>query len=41
MSKKPILFDIKISTGIAIILVVIGHLASRGQVGIECFGTVH
>ena len=37
MSKKPILFDIKISTGIAIILVVIGHLASRGQVGIEFY----
>jgi len=37
LGKKPILFDIKISTGIAIILVVIGHLASRGQVGIEFY----
>ena len=37
MSKKPILYDIKIATGITIILVVIGHLASRGQVGIDLY----
>ena len=37
MSKKPILYDIKIATGIAIIFVVIGHLASRGEVGIDLY----
>lgn len=37
MSKKPILYDIKITTGITIILVVIGHLASRGQEDIELY----
>jgi len=37
LSKKPILYDIKIATGIAIILVVIGHLASRGQTEIEFY----
>ena len=37
MSKKVILYDIKIATGIAIILVVIGHLASRGEVGIDLY----
>ena len=37
MSKKPILYDIKIATGIAIILVVIGHLASRGETGIDAY----
>ena len=37
MSKKLILFDIKITTGIAIILVVVGHLASRGQEDIEFY----
>ena len=37
MSKKPILYDIKIATGIAIILVVIGHLSSRGEVGIDLY----
>ena len=31
MNKKPILYDIKITTGIAICLVVLGHLASRGE----------
>ncbi|WP_296384959.1 acyltransferase [Winogradskyella sp.] len=37
MSKKPILYDIRIATGIAIILVVIGHLASRGEIGIDAY----
>jgi len=37
LSKKLILFDIKITTGITIILVVIGHLASRGQEDIEFY----
>jgi fucose 4-O-acetylase-like acetyltransferase len=37
LSKRPILYDIKIATGIAIILVVIGHLASRGQEEIELY----
>jgi fucose 4-O-acetylase-like acetyltransferase len=31
MVNKPILYNIKIATGIAILLVVIGHLASRGE----------
>jgi len=37
LNKKPILYDIKITTGIAIILVVIGHLASRSEVGIDAY----
>lgn len=37
MSKKPVLYDIKVATGLAITLVVIGHLASRGQDGIEYY----
>lgn len=37
MPKRPILYDIKIATGIAILLVVIGHLASRGQEGIDIY----
>lgn len=37
MNKKPILYDVKITTGIAIILVVVGHLASRGQEGIDLY----
>ena len=37
MNKKPILYDIKIITGITIILVVIGHLASRGQEDIDFY----
>lgn len=37
MTKRPILYDIKIATGIAIILVVLGHLASRGEVGIDLY----
>lgn len=35
--KKPILYDIKISTGISIVLVVIGHLALRGETGIDFY----
>lgn len=31
MTSKPVLYNIKIATGIAIIIVVIGHLASRGE----------
>jgi len=37
VNKKPILYDIKIATGISILLVVIGHLASRGEVGIDLY----
>ena len=37
LSKKPILYDVKIATGIAIIFVVIGHLASRGEIGIDLY----
>ena len=36
-NKKPILYDIKISTGIAIILVVTGHLALRGENDIDFY----
>ncbi|WP_460217918.1 acyltransferase family protein [Psychroserpens sp. MEBiC05023] len=37
MVKKKILYDVKIATGIAILLVVVGHLASRGQEGVDLY----
>lgn len=37
MIKKDILHDIKVATGVAIMLVVVGHLASRGQEGIDLY----
>ena len=37
MIKKDILHDIKVATGMAIMLVVVGHLASRGQEGIDLY----
>jgi fucose 4-O-acetylase-like acetyltransferase len=40
MVKRAILYDVKIATGIAILLVVIGHLASRGQQGIEMYTNI-
>ena len=33
--KKKVLSDVKVATGFAILLVVIGHLASRGESGID------
>jgi fucose 4-O-acetylase-like acetyltransferase len=37
MIKKVVLYDIKVATGVAIMLVVVGHLASRGQEGIDFY----
>jgi len=37
MVKKVVLYDIRLATGVAIMLVVIGHLASRGQEGIDVY----